>query len=70
MLAPRGTPKAIIALLNEKLKKAMGSLDQARLFEERGLDIIASSPEEFSAHLKNELEKWGKVIKERRMHAD
>ena len=70
MLAPRGTPKAIIALLNEKLKKAMGSPDQARLFEERGLDIIASSPEEFSAHLKNELEKWGKVIKERRMHAD
>jgi hypothetical protein len=35
-----------------------------------GLDVIASSPEEFSAHLKNELEKWGKVIRERRMRVE
>lgn len=70
MLAPKGTPKSIVALLNEKLKKTMGSPDQSKQFEQRGLDIIASSPEEFSTHLKNELNKWGKVIKERGMRAD
>lgn len=70
MLAPKGTPKAIVALLSEKVRQTMRTPDQARLFEQRGLDIIASSPEEFSAHLKQELEKWGRVIKERGMKAD
>ena len=70
MLAPKGTPKAIVALLNERLKKTLGSPDQLQLFKDRGLDIIASSPEEFAAHLKSELEKWGRVIKERGMRAD
>jgi len=70
MLAPQGTPRAIVALLSERLTQTMRSPDQAKLFEQRGLDIIASSPEEFSAHLKKELEKWGKVIKERGMKAD
>jgi tripartite-type tricarboxylate transporter receptor subunit TctC len=43
---------------------------QARQYEERGLDVIASSPEECAAYLKNEMNKWGKVIKERGMRAD
>jgi len=39
-------------------------------FAQMGLDVIASSPEEFSAHLKSELEKWGRVIRERRMRVE
>lgn len=70
MLASKGTPRAIVTLLSEKLRQTMRTPDQARMFEQRGLDIIASSPEEFSAHLKQELEKWGRVIKERGMKAD
>ena len=70
MLASKGTPRAVVALLSEKLGQTMRTPDQARLFEQRGLDVIASSPEEFAAHLKKELEKWGRVIKERGMKAD
>ena len=70
MLAPKGTPRAIVALLNERLKKALSGPDQAQQFAQRGLDIITSSPEEFAAHLKKEMEKWGKVVKERGMRAD
>ena len=70
MLAPKNTPRAIVALLSEKLRQTLRTPEQARLFEQRGLDIIASSPEEFSAHLKKELEKWGRVIEERGMKAD
>lgn len=70
MLASKGTPKPIVALLNERLKKILASPEQVRLFQQQGLDVIASSPEEFSAHLKTELAKWGKVIKERGMRAD
>jgi tripartite-type tricarboxylate transporter receptor subunit TctC len=48
----------------------MAAPDQMKRFEERGLDVIASSPEEFSTHLQSEFKKWGLVIKERRMRAE
>lgn len=70
MLAPRGTPPAIVALLSERIRMTMRSPDQAQRFEDRGLDVIASTSEEFSAHLKSELKKWGRVIKERGMRAE
>jgi tripartite-type tricarboxylate transporter receptor subunit TctC len=44
--------------------------EQKQRYGERGLDVIASTPEEFSAHLKKESEKWGRVIKERGMRAE
>lgn len=70
MLTSKGTPPAIVALLSDKIRQTMRTPDQAKIFEQRGLDVIASSPAEFSAHLKKELEKWGRVIKERGMKAD
>jgi tripartite-type tricarboxylate transporter receptor subunit TctC len=70
LLAPRGTPRPIVALLNERLKKALAAPDQVKRFQDRGLDIIASTPEEFAAHLKSEYQKWGRVIKERGMKAE
>jgi len=70
MLAPKGTSSAIVALLNERLKKVLNTPEQAQYFGQRGLDIVTSTPEEFSTHLKKELEKWGKVVKERGMRLD
>jgi tripartite-type tricarboxylate transporter receptor subunit TctC len=70
VLAPKNTPRAIVTLLNDRLKKTMGAPDQTKRFEERGLDIIASSPEEFAAHLQSEYTKWGRMIKERGMKAE
>jgi tripartite-type tricarboxylate transporter receptor subunit TctC len=70
MLAPKGTPKAIVATLSEAIRKSMRAPELARRFQDTGLDVIGSSPEEFAVYLKNETGKWGKVIKERHMHAD
>jgi tripartite-type tricarboxylate transporter receptor subunit TctC len=70
ILAPRDTPRAIVALLNDRLKKSMAAPDQVKRFEERGLDIIASSPQEFSTHIQSEYKKWGRVIRERGMKAE
>jgi tripartite-type tricarboxylate transporter receptor subunit TctC len=70
LLAPKGTPGAVVALLNDNLKRILSAPAQTRLYEERGLDVIASSAEECAAYLKNEMNKWGKVIKERGMRAD
>jgi len=65
ILAPRGTPKPIVNLLYEQLKKILTVPGEAKLWQERGLDVIASSPEEFATRLASELKKWGDVIKQR-----
>jgi tripartite-type tricarboxylate transporter receptor subunit TctC len=70
IVAPKATPRAIVALLNEKIAQVMRTPDFARAYEQRGFDIIASTPDECGAFLKSELAKWGKVIKERGMRAD
>jgi tripartite-type tricarboxylate transporter receptor subunit TctC len=70
VLAPKGTPGAIVSLLNAKLKESLAAPELARFFEQMGFDIVASTPEEFAAHLRRESEKWGKVIKERHIRAE
>src|SRR2546429_7582786 len=70
LLAPKGTPGAVVALLNDNLKRILLAPGQPKLYEDRGLDMIVSSPEECATYLKNEMSKWGKVIKERGMRAD
>jgi tripartite-type tricarboxylate transporter receptor subunit TctC len=70
VLAPKGTPAAIVSLLNARVKETLVVPDLAHFFEQMGFDIVASTPEEFAAHLKRESEKWGKVIKERHIRVE
>ena len=69
-LAPRATPRPVVTYLNEQLKKVLTAPGQSSLWQERGLDVVASSPEAFAAHLNSEQTKWGKVIKERGIKAE
>ena len=68
--APRATPRPVVTLLNGELKKVLTAPDQVRLYRDRGLEIVASSIEECSAHLETEQKKWGRVIKERGIKAE
>ena len=70
VLAPKGTPKEVTALVNDKLRQLLRSLEMVQRFSQLGLDIVASSPDEFGTHLKSEYEKWGRVIKERKIRAE
>ena len=70
LLAPKATPRVVVTLLNDRVRKVMTAPDQVQRLEERGLDVIASSPEQFAAHLAVELKKWGAVVKDRGMRAD
>ena len=70
ILAPKGTPRAIVALLNDRLKKSLAAPDQAKRFQDHGLDVIASTPEEFATFLAAEYNRWGRVIRERGMRAE
>jgi len=68
--APKGTPRAIVDTLNSHIRKALTAPDQVKFYEERGLTVIASTPEEAAAHLESEQKKWGRVIKERGIKAE
>lgn len=64
VLAPAGTPADIINILNDHILKAIRGPELAQRFSYEGAEIIASSPAQFAAHIKSELARWGKVVKE------
>lgn len=70
LVAPKNTPPAIVALLNERVKRGMTSAAGRASYEKIGYEVIASTPDELATHLKDEVAKWGRVIKERNMKAD
>jgi tripartite-type tricarboxylate transporter receptor subunit TctC len=64
LLAPAGTPKSVVDRINAEMRKAVASPDFARQLAALGLEPASSSPAEFHAMIKSELERWTKVIKE------
>ena len=68
--APKGTSRVVVDTLNSHIRKALTAPDQVKFYEERGLTVIASTPEEAAAHLENEQRKWQRVIKERGIKAE
>jgi tripartite-type tricarboxylate transporter receptor subunit TctC len=64
MLAPAATPPAIIAMLNDAIVKATRAPEINKRFEQEGVEIIASTPAQFAAHIKSELARWAKVVKD------
>ena len=64
ILVPARTPQSIVDRLYAATAKTMQLPDvKARLLAQ-GVDIISSSPQQFSAYLKSETAKWAKVIKD------
>jgi tripartite-type tricarboxylate transporter receptor subunit TctC len=68
--APKGTPRPIVDTLNSHIRKVLTAPGQVKFYEERGLTVIASTPEEAAAYLESEQKKWARVIKERGIRAE
>ncbi|MGZ5152417.1 MAG: tripartite tricarboxylate transporter substrate binding protein, partial [Burkholderiales bacterium] len=68
--APKGTPAQIVATLNDKVRTALKTLDAVKRWQDRGLDVIASTPDEMTAHLNREIRKWRVVFKEQAIKAE
>ena len=70
VVAPAGTPAAIVAKLNADISKALSQPDvKKRLFEE-GAEAMPTTPEQFGKMLKAEIAKWTKVVKDANIKAD
>ena len=70
LVVPSKTPRGVVTQLNDQMKKTLATPELAKLFADRGLDIVASTPEAASDHLKKEAERWARVVKERGMKAE
>src|ERR1700683_1380119 len=62
VFVPAGTPPDIVALLNREIVKALQLPDVQAKCKELGFDVVANTPEEFSAYLKREVDRWHRVI--------
>jgi tripartite-type tricarboxylate transporter receptor subunit TctC len=63
VLVPAGTPKAVVTTISNALQKIMHAKDVQERVETLGFDVVSSTPEQFTAQIRAEVAKWGKVIK-------
>src|SRR5688572_660306 len=70
MLAPAGTPAAIVTLLNTEISRIVQSPDIQEKLVVQGLEPTASTPQQFRQIMQSEIEKWAKVIREAGIKAE
>ncbi|MPZ40408.1 MAG: tripartite tricarboxylate transporter substrate binding protein [Rhizobiales bacterium] len=63
MVAPIATPPAVIARLHQVTVAALRDPGVREKLSSQGLNLVGDTPEEFSAYIRSEIEKWGKVAK-------
>lgn len=63
LMAPAGTPKDIVARLHKGVVFALQDATVKERFQASGADPVGNSPEEFAAVIRNDMAKWGKVVK-------
>jgi len=64
MQVPAATPPAIIKQVNAELVKIFREPDVTKRFNDQGVEVVASTPEEFAKLIQGEVAKWSKLIKE------
>lgn len=63
LLAPARTPPAIVSLLNREVNKALELQEVRDRLASQGVESLGSTPQEFSALIRREVEKWGRVVR-------
>ena len=63
ILAPRGTPKEIVSKLNAEIVKILNMPDVKESLAVQGAEPVSGTPEQFAAYIKEETEKWAKIVK-------
>lgn len=64
LLAPAGTPRDIVTRLNTEIGKLMSSPETRKALYDAGVEVAHSTPEAMSDYMVQEMDRWGKVVKE------
>jgi len=70
MVAPAGVSPAILNKLSAEVISIIKSPEVVQSFQRDGAEVVGSTPREFTAFLKSEMQKWSKVIKEAGIQPD
>jgi tripartite-type tricarboxylate transporter receptor subunit TctC len=70
IIAPAGTPAAIVDKLSKEIGMALNSPEVQKQFETEGADIVQMSPAEFGKFIETEMPKWERVVKEGNIRAE
>ena len=70
VFVPAATPKAIVSRLHGDIIKALALPEVRERLIAIGLEPVGNSPEEFTAQVKADVARWGKIIRERNIKAD
>ena len=62
MLAPKGVPRNLVMQLNSHMVKVLRSPETTERLSREGLDVVASTPDQFAAYLQSEATKWAKAV--------
>jgi tripartite-type tricarboxylate transporter receptor subunit TctC len=64
LLAPAGTPREVVARLNTEFNKALASPELRKKLGDEGADPAGGSAEQFAALIRDDIPRWGKVVRE------
>jgi tripartite-type tricarboxylate transporter receptor subunit TctC len=70
LMAPKGTPKAIVDKLNEAVSKIASQADVKQLWAKQGAVAMVMTPEAFEKYTRDDIVKWAKVIKSAGIRVD
>jgi tripartite-type tricarboxylate transporter receptor subunit TctC len=70
VMAPAGTPPAVIKTLNSEINRILKMPDITEKLQSLGAEIVGSTPDEFATYLRAEIAKWGKVARDNDVKLD
>lgn len=70
IIGPAGMPKDVVAKLNEHIVKALRSPEVMQLADERGIEVVGSTPDAFARIIAADTAKWGEVVRESKIKND
>jgi tripartite-type tricarboxylate transporter receptor subunit TctC len=70
IMAPAGTPAAVITRLNNEITRILRQPEMKEGFARVGTDVLATDPQQFGALIKSEIGKWAKVVQETGVQAN
>ena len=63
LMAPAGTPAAIVARLNQAVNQVLGQPAVRASLAQQGTDPLGSTPERYEAYVRQEIERWTQVAR-------
>jgi tripartite-type tricarboxylate transporter receptor subunit TctC len=64
ILGPANVPKDVVAKLNADINKALKDSDLQKKLGDQGADVAGSTPEQFGKLIRDDMARWGKIVKD------